>query len=135
MGFISVLLAIILSLFISTVGGVQQQSANTERETDIKALYGQVEAYYAANGNYPTLADMNNSTWLQTNMRGLDKEALRDPKGTGYTLSAKPAANVYSYDVTSADGKPCDDVKIDCAQYTLTATYDGGGTFTRSNLN
>lgn len=110
-------------------------NANTERQTDIKALHGQIEAYYAQNGKYPTLANVNDANWRAANMKGLDKEALKDPAGSSYTLAAAPAAKVYSYEVTTDDGKACNDTTADCTMYTLTATYDGGGTFTKTNLN
>lgn len=131
-----VVIGILAALVITTFTGIQQKARNTERETDIKALYGQVEAYYAnSNGKYPTLANMNDASWRTTNMKGLDQEALKDPKGAAATLSATAGANAYSYAVTASDGSACDNTTKDCAQYTLTATFEGGGTFTRSNLN
>lgn len=122
--------------FFGAFSGFNSSSAaNTERQTDIKVIHGQVEAYYAQNGYYPTLSDLNSTSWRSTNMKGIDKEALRDPSGSGYTLVAKPAANVYSYEVSAADGSACNNTTKDCAVYTLTATYEGGGTFTKTNLN
>ena len=130
-----VVIGILAALVITTFTGIQQKARNTERETDIKALYGQVEAYYAQNTKYPTLDNMNDSTWRAANMKGLDQEALKDPSGSGYSLVTTPAVNVYSYAVSASDGSTCDNSTKDCAQYTLTATLEGGGTFTRSNLN
>src|SRR3982751_7135212 len=75
-----VVIGILAALVITTFTGIQQKARNTERTTDIKALHGQVEAYYAQNGKYPTLANLNDSTWRTANMKGLDKEALKDPK-------------------------------------------------------
>ncbi len=115
---------------------IQTKARNTERQTDIKAIHGQVEAYYAQSGKYPTLSNMNDSSWRSTNMKGLDTEALRDPQGSGKVLLADPSANAYSYAVFGSDGSTsCDNVKVDCAVYTLSATYEGGGTFTKTNLN
>src|SRR5437588_436170 len=54
-----VVIGILAALVITTFTGIQQKARNTERQTDIKALHGQVEAYYAQNGKYPTLANMN----------------------------------------------------------------------------
>lgn len=135
-----VVIGILAALVITTFTGIQQKARNTERETDIKAIHGQVEAYYAQNGKYPTLANLNDSTWRGTNMKGLDQEALKDPKnaatdGTQYQLGSSAAANKYSYAVTASDGTACDNSAKDCAQYTLTATNEGGGTFTKTNLN
>jgi type IV pilus assembly protein PilA len=128
-----VVIGILAALVITTFTGIQQKARNTERQTDIKAIHGQVEAYYAQNGRYPTLANLNDSSWRTTNMKGLDAEALADPKGSGQTLAAAAAANTYSYDITP---DTCDNGSNgDCTGYVLTATYEGGGTFAKSNLN
>ncbi len=131
-----VVIGILAALVITTFTGIQQKARNTERTTDIKAIHGQVEAYYAQNGKYPTLANLNDAAWRGSNMKGLDQEALKDPKGTDYTLLGAPAANGYSYAVTASDGtSACDNTTTDCAKYTLTATYEGGGTFVKTALN
>ena len=129
-----VVIGILAALVLTTFTGIQQKARNTERNTDIKAVHGQIEAYYAQNGRYPTLANLNDSAWRTTNMKGLDAEALADPKGVG-TLVAAAAANSYSYAVLASDDTACDNTTKDCAKYTLTATLEGGGTFAKSNLN
>jgi len=131
-----VVIGILAALVITTFTGIQQRARNTERETDIKAIHGQVEAYYAQNGRYPTMANLNDGTWRSTNMKGLDQEALRDPKGSSAALAATPggAANVYTYETVSTT---CDNTPTggDCTGYTLTATREGGGTYTKTALN
>src|SRR3989344_3077304 len=131
-----VVIGILAALVITTFTGIQQKARNTERTTDIKAIHGQVEAYYAQNGSYPALAELNTATWRSTNMKGLDSEALKDPKGSAQTLVASPSATAYSYAVFQSDGSTaCTTAAGDCAVYTLTATLEGGGTFAKSNLN
>lgn len=134
-----VVIGILAALVITTFTGIQQKGRNTERTTDIKALHGQIEAFYAQNGYYPSLDDMNNvtsATWVADNLKGLDKEALKDPKGTGYTLATGATANQYSYAVTQADGTTaCTDTAKDCAKYKLIATLEGGGTYEKDSLN
>lgn len=138
-----VVIGILAALVITTFTGIQQKARNTERETDIKAIHGQVEAYYAQNGRYPTLANMNTNAWRASNMKGLDNEAMKDPKGTGagastsdtapYQLGGAAASSIYSYVVTPSG---CDNgAGGDCTGYTLTATLEGGGTFAKTNLN
>ncbi len=144
-----VVIGILAALVITTFTGIQQRARNTERETDIKAIHGQVEAYYAQRGNYPRLGDVNSATWRTSNMKGLDAEALKDPKWAS-TITACTAgtpaapilddaagANCYSYDVLdSADAAaPCAADETVCAKYTLTATKEGGGTYTKTSLN
>jgi len=128
-----VVIGILAALVVTTFSGIQQKARNTERETDIKAVHGQVEAYYAQNGKYPTLANLNDSTFRSSNLKGLDDEALKDPKGANNTVAGTAAANVYSYAVTPSG---CDNGSGgDCTGYTLTATKEGGGTFTKTALN
>jgi prepilin-type N-terminal cleavage/methylation domain-containing protein len=127
-----VVIGILAALVVTTFTGIQQRARDTERETDVKAVHGQVEAYYAQNGKYPTLANLNDSSWRTTNMKGLDADALKDPKGSAQTLAAAAAANVYSYVATPSG---CDNSTTDCTGYTLTATKEGGGTYVKTNLN
>jgi type IV pilus assembly protein PilE len=134
-----VVIGILAALVITTFSGIQQKGRNTERLTDIKAIHAQLEAYYASNGKYPTLANLNDNdtssatSFISTYMKGLDRESFRDPKQTGYTMAAAPAASVYAYAVTPST---CDNAGAgDCTGYTITATKEGGGTEERKSLN
>src|SRR3990167_7120228 len=130
-----VVIGILAALVITTFTGIQQKARNTERQTDIKAIHGQVEAYYAQNVVYPTLGNLNDSTWRAANMKGLDADALKDPKGAAQTLVAAPVADAYAYAVFATDGvTACDNVApaTECAVYTLTATNEGGGTYSKT---
>jgi prepilin-type N-terminal cleavage/methylation domain-containing protein len=130
-----VVIGILAALVITTFTGIQQKARDTERTTDIKALHGQVEAYYAQKGSYPSLTDMNSSSWRGTNMKGLDAEALKDPKGSAQTLGASASATQYGYTVTNSSGGSCESDDTTCATYTLTANLEGGGSFSKNNLN
>ncbi len=129
-----VVIGILAALVVVTYNGIQQKARDTERKTDIKAVHGQLEAYQAQNGKYPTLANVNDATWRSTNMKGLDPAALQDPKGTTQALVAGAgSASAYGYAVTP---NACDNgAGGDCTQYTLTATLEGGGTFVKQSLN
>jgi type II secretion system protein G len=128
-----VVIGILAALVVVTYNGIQQKARDTERKTDVNALHGQLEAYQAQNGRYPTLANMNDSAFRAANMKGLDPAALQDPKGSAQTLADTAGANVYSYAVTPAN---CDNAAGgDCLQYTLTATLEGGGTYVKQSLN
>ncbi len=111
---------------------VQDKAKDTERKTDISALQGQIEAFFAQQGYYPSLAQLNSASFRNTYMKGLALEALKDPSGSATKLVAAPTANVYSYQTTPAG---CDNVKIKCTGYTLTATLDTGGTYAKQSLN
>jgi prepilin-type N-terminal cleavage/methylation domain-containing protein len=128
-----VVIGILAALVITTYNGIQQKARDTERKTDINAIHGQVEAYSAQNGKYPTLANVNDATFRSTNMKGLDGAALQDPKGTAQTLVGTPSATAYSY-ATSPSG--CDNgAGGDCTSYVLTATLEAGGTYVKQSLN
>jgi general secretion pathway protein G len=138
-----VVIGILAALVITTYNGIQQKGRNTERQTDLKALQGQLEAYYAQNGAYPDTTQLgstsaNNVTFIQTSMKGLDKEALRDPKGTAgdYSLGTTATATKYSYAPTQSDGTTaCTLAAADCAKYTLTAKQEGSTDLVMSSLN
>jgi prepilin-type N-terminal cleavage/methylation domain-containing protein len=130
-----VVIGILATLVVTTYSGIQQKTRDTARKTDINALHGQIEAYQAQNGKYPTLANINDSDFRTANLKGLDPAALQDPQGTATTLAGAPAADVYSYVATPAN---CDNDPAgvgDCTGYTLTATLEGGGTYTKTALN
>lgn len=131
-----VIIGILAFLVITTFNGIQEKGRDTERQTDIKALHGQLEAYYAQNGHYPTLANVNDATWRSDNMKGLDPEALQDPEGNAQTLVNAAAAGSYAY-VVAPNG--CDNTNTDCESYVLTATLegeiDGSGTYVKNSLN
>lgn len=130
-----VIAGILLALILITHAGIAQKERNIERQRDVSELRDEMEAYYSQYNKYPTLANVNDTHWRATNMKALDKEVLRDPSGTAYTLADNPAKGVYAFQVTSAAGTACDNQQISCTQYTLTATLEGGGTFVKNNLN
>lgn len=128
-----VIIGILAALLSVTYSGIRQKERDNERINDIKLIFGQTESYQAQYGKYPTLANINDPKWRNTNMRGLDSSALKDPSGTLQALAAIPASNRYAYDVSPLG---CDNgANGDCTSYTLTATLEGGGTYVRQTLN
>ncbi len=126
-----VVIIILAGLVLVTFNGVQQKGRNTERITDLKAIQSHLETYNAQNGKYPTLANLNTQPasgnwWIQDNLKGLDKEALKDPKGgTAYTIAATATTNQYAYQPTDDAGGACDNAATDCTKFTLTARQEG----------
>jgi hypothetical protein len=115
---------------------VEAKARNSKRQTDIQNVQSQLEAYFQNAGNYPSLADMNSTTWLKTNMKSLDSAALKDPQGSSTTLSSKPAAKVYSYAPLNEADASCESDDTSCVSYTLTATLEGdAGTYVKKNLD
>lgn len=137
-----VVIGILAALVVTTFTGIQQKARNTERQTDIKAIHGQIEAYYAQNGSYPALGTqgsndgINDSTWRAAQMKGLDAEALQDPKGTSTTLLVTATDTAYGYNPLSATDGACTTAANDCVKYTLRAEYEGSTDgFEKTNLN
>ena len=136
-----VVIGILALLVITTYSGIQAKARNSKRSSDMATIQTQLEAFFQNNGYYPSLTDMNSSTWLSTNMKSLDTEALVDPSNADQskTLADKPTAKQYSYAVTDSSGNSCETDDTTCAQYTLTAEYEGtvnGATsVSKSNLD
>ena len=137
-----VVIGILAALVLTTYNGIQQKGRNTERVTDLKALQGQLEAYYASNGRYPATTDIGatsatNATFTKANMKGLDPEALRDPKAAAgdYSVGAGAAgvANKYQYKPGDDNKAACDNTATDCTTYILTAKPEGTGADIVSN--
>ena len=130
-----IVIGILAGLIITTFTDFKQKDRNKERQKDVKTLQVGIEGYYAQNGKYPTLKDLNDSAWRTKNIKALEQDDLKDPKSSSDKLVTAPAANVYSYEVKADDNSDCDNSTKDCAKYTLTATYEGGETFVKNNLN
>jgi len=101
-----VVIGILATLVIVTFTGIQQKARDSKRKTDISAVQAALESYYSSNNTYPTLAHLNDSTWLAANMKGFDIQALKDPKGNSTTVASGqgPSGTQYSYAVTDTAG-------------------------------
>lgn len=142
-----VVIGILAALVIVTFSGIQQKARDTKRQTDVKAMHSQLEAFFAQNGGgYPILADVNTASWRTTYMKGLDEAALCDPSAddqTGCTLAAAVADEVYAYQTWDADGTTaCTGTAAagdTCDKYTLTASLEGqingSDTYVKNSLN
>ena len=106
-----VIIGILAALVLNTFSGIQAKGRDTDRQNDIKAVQGQLEAVYAQNGYYPVLSQLNDSTWRGDFMRGIDAGALTAPQqaaGTSsFTGSATPTKDQYGYMPTQDDGSAC----------------------------
>jgi len=123
-----VVIGILAALVIVTYNGIQQKARDTERKTDIKAVQGHLEAYWADNAKYPTLTNVNDTTFRTNNFKGLDAASFADPKNAAsQQLCGAATSSCYGYVVTPSG---CDNgAGGDCTNYTLTADLESGGTF------
>lgn len=130
-----IVIGMLTILIVSSFASFKQKERNSERQKDVKALQVAIEGYYAQNGRYPTLNNLNESSWRGKNIKAIEADDLKDPKGVDSKLVGAPKSNVYSYEVHADDDTDCDNSTKDCTKYKLTATYEGGQTFVKTNLN
>jgi len=133
-----VIIAILAGLVITTFVGIQARARDSERQTDINAVQKAIEAYYATNGGYPTVDDLNDGTaWRKNNGVKLDAKALADPSSsTAQTLepgTAIAGSKKYYYaptptscvsPTTSANPPVATATGTYCNGYTLTARLE-----------
>ncbi|MDL2362932.1 MAG: prepilin-type N-terminal cleavage/methylation domain-containing protein [Patescibacteria group bacterium] len=135
-----VVIGILALLVITTYSGIQGKARNSKRQTDLAALQTHLEAFYNDNGFYPTLTEVNDTTFVAAKFKGLDVTAFIDPSNPtqSKTMAAAPVAKSYAYEVKDAAGAVCT-VDTNCTKYTLTATYEGtvngSTTYVKNSLN
>lgn len=123
------------------INNVSVSARNSKRVSDIKSLQTHLEAFFSQNGYYPSLTDMNSTTWRNSNMKSLDTTALTEPSNssTSSLLVTAPSTKAYAYAVADSKGASCESNDKNCAKYTLTATYEGSvngsTTFAVNNLD
>ncbi len=116
-----VVITILAGLVLVAFNGIQEDARDTERRTDVNAVYEHLEFYGAQNGGvYPTAIDMADTAWVATNLDGLDAEAVNDPSGGTYTYTPTPSG--------------CDNSTTDCDAFTYEASLEDGSTFSRQSL-
>jgi len=129
----------------TTYTGIQAKSNNSTRATDINTIQEHIETFYSQNMYYPTLADMNNSSWVTTNLKGLDQSVMQDPSWTNKNklcnINSQPVFLVrsqpgcYGYNPTN-NGASCAAKANTCNDYVLSASLQqGGGVYTKRQLN
>jgi prepilin-type N-terminal cleavage/methylation domain-containing protein len=129
-----VVIGILAAIIITTFTGVQKKGRDADRKSDINAIYSQVEVYFAQEAKYPTLANLNDDTWRNTNVKGLQDDAITAPGGTDALVATGASTSNYEYVATPAS---CDNTATngDCTGFTLTATLESGGTFVKTGSN
>lgn len=121
-----VVIGILATLVIVTFSGVQQKARDTKRETDAKALSSQLEVFYANNGSYPALAQLQDNAWISANLKGLDLAGVVAPNGTGTnTVSGVASTTTYAYVPTPAGCTTAGPTF--CTGFTLTANREASG--------
>lgn len=129
-----VVIGILAAIVITTFTGVQKKGRDADRKSDINAIYSQVEVYFAENQKYPTLANLNDDTWRDANVKGLSDDTIHAPNSTTDMVATGGTTSNYQYTPTPAN---CDNTATngDCTGFTLTANLEAGGTFSKAGSN
>jgi prepilin-type N-terminal cleavage/methylation domain-containing protein len=130
-----VVIGILAAIIITTFTGVQKKARDADRKSDINAIYSQVEVYFAQNSKYPTLANLNDTTWRDANVKGLSADTIHAPNASNALISdtTSTATDVYIYAPGPAN---CDNgANGDCVSFTITANLESGGQFSKDGSN
>jgi len=147
-----VIIGILAGLVITQIIGATAKARDTERKTDLDQVANQLEVYYARNGFYPTLANVNTAAWRNSVpgnafSAGDAAKSLADPSNASTTtLSATAPTAVggaYSYVPTPASCTAGTDnaggsiaSTTPCTGYTLTAWLESpAGAYAKTNAS
>ncbi|HUC95964.1 MAG TPA: hypothetical protein VMR76_03340 [Candidatus Saccharimonadia bacterium] len=133
-----IIIFILSSILIATFSGIRQRERNDTRISDIRTIQTNLESFYANNGFYPSLSEMNSQQWTNDELKQVPNSDLIDPSSkTGMQNFTKTAQRrSFVYNVTSASGSSCDNKTVPCAQYILSVTLEGNaGTYSVKSLN
>lgn len=136
-----VVIGILAALVLNSFSGVQAKARDTKRQTDMKAIATQLEVCYndKCGGAYPTLAQLTDQTaggFIQTNMKGLDTNALKDSNGATIQANAPASTNQYQYSPTPAGCTGTTGATL-CTSFTLQAYQEKTPStpYTKASLN
>lgn len=82
-----VVIGILAALVLNAFSGVQAKARDAKRQTDVRAISSQLEAYFNSGGqsSYPIASQLTGSagdTWANANWQGFDINAFRPPNTT-----------------------------------------------------
>ncbi len=110
------------------LSGSPDQAKDADRKSDINAIDSQVEVYFAQNGYYPTLSEINNPSWRSANLRGFTNDSLAPPGSSSTSLSSTASSSQYGYSTSgcSVEG---------CLGFVLTALLSNGQKYIKTGSN
>ena len=109
----------------SQIGAKQPANLqDADRKNQLDALHKALAAYFTQAASYPSLANLNDQSWVKTNLLSLDSDLFRDPVGLNLTLLGAPKQGSYAYQPVPEAGKGlCENTSASpCIHYKLTAT-------------
>lgn len=132
-----VVIGILAAIVIVTFTGVQKKARDSDRKSDVNAISGLLEVYFADKGQYPTLANLNSAntagSWRGDNMKDLKDDLITAPGGTVGLVGSGAAVTNYQYVTIPAT---CDNTTgNECTGYVLTGTLEQGAPFVKNGAN
>lgn len=122
----------------------QRKSRDAERKSDLSILQAKLEDYRDKKGFYPSLSQLNDSNFRNSNLAPLDQSILRDPRwnssnrscsvgGTVIFQASTPASGCYAYTPTPAG---CDNsAGGNCLDYSLSVVLEADGSvYTKQSI-
>lgn len=134
----AVLVLVLASVLAATYGGIRERQRNNQRINDLKSIQINLETFYANHGFYPTINDLNSSTWTSKYLKGIPSSDLINPSSrtNRQDFTTNATKTTFGYNVTAANNKSCNDQTVACSDYTLTAIQEGGSsTYSLQSLN
>lgn len=111
-----VIISAISVLALVNIRGVRAEHRDTERKTDVNAMYYQLESFHESNGYYPET--INTST-----LKGIDPESLKDTVGR----TVNQAGSTYLY-------QPRDCSEKKCKSYLLSTELESEAAYQKQSL-
>ena len=103
-----IVIGVLAGIVLNTIGASQRKARDTQRTTDLQAVYKSLELYYQENDGYPLAADFDIDIF-----NGLNPDSIADPRG----VQINTTASDYSYTPTDCDSD-------DCRKYSLAAELE-----------
>lgn len=126
-----VVIGILATLVYNSYSGVQARTRDTKRLNDLSATAVQLEFFYSDNNAYPNASQLTDTTsggWVETNLKGFDKSALKDPKG----VMVNASGSTYTYTVLPS-GCTGSTGETPCTSFTLTADMEKQADVTKNS--
>ena len=142
--FAVILAVVFLSwLVLSAHNIISVNSRNSLRQVRVKNIQTALERYYSKNGHYPSLKDINSTSFRSNELPGFNTNNLLDPKSKlsdgVVQLSSLPQTGYIAYQVSDVNGKSCENDDTLCSKYNIVATYEGkvnkSSTYIRQNID
>ncbi len=133
-----VVIGILAAIVIVTFTGVQKKARDSDRKSDVNAISGLLEVYFADKGQYPTLSNLNSANaavgdWRFDNMKDLKDALITAPGGTAALVSGAGTTSSYGY--VTIPGACDNSVGNECTGYILTGTLEQGAPFVKNGAN